>query len=89
MSSINHDPAPQFGPARYAKCKILVRCPPNGNGTKTRAMRLASALSGYWSNRSNGYVMSPGAAAKLKALYDAGKDATLGDKRGRLDWVLE
>ena len=84
-----HDPAPTFAPARYAKGKVLVQCPSNQTGSKTRAMRLASALSGKWSNRCKGYIMSPGGAAKLKAHYEAGRDAELGDKRGVLDWVLE
>jgi hypothetical protein len=82
------DLAPNFSPARYAKGKVVVQCP-SKDGYKTRAARLAAALPGYWSNRSKGYIMSPTAAAKLKALYAAGKDAKLGDKRGRLDWVLE
>jgi hypothetical protein len=78
-----------FQPARYAKCKVAAHCPSNGYGTKTRAMRLASALRGRWSNREKAYIMSATSAARLKTLYEAGKDATLGDRAGKLDWVLE
>jgi len=79
---------PTFSHARYAKGKISVRCPSDGTGNKTRAMRLANALRGSWSNREKAYIMTPGAAVKLKRAYDAGQDAFLGERNGILDWVL-
>lgn len=81
--------APQFNAARYAKGKVAVRCPSGGGGTKTRAMRICSAFSSRWSNREKAYIMTPQAAQRVKLAYDAGKDATLGDRRGILDWVMQ
>ena len=83
------DLAPQFSAARYAKGKIAVHCPSDGSGTKTRAMRIASAVSSRWSGREKAYIMSPAAAAKVKAAFDAGKDASLGDVKGALGFVID
>jgi len=80
--------APQFAAARYAKGKVAVRCSSDGSGTKTRAMRLASALRGRWVSREKAYIMSPASAEKLRTAYESGRDAILGDVRGVLDWVL-
>lgn len=88
MTQQDIDPPPVFAPARYAKGKIAVRCPPNGSGWKTRAARIASAVSSRYSGRESAYIMSPGAAAKVKAMYEAGSDADLGDKSGKLSFVI-
>jgi len=88
MTQQDLDPPPTFAPARYAKGKIAVRCPPNGTGWKTRAARIASAVSARYSNREKAYIMSPSAAAKVKALYEAERDAELGDRNGKLGFVI-
>lgn len=80
--------APQFKPARYAKSKIAVCCPSDGSGNKTRAMRICAAVSSRWSNREKVYIMSPAAAKRVKAAYDSGQDAQLGDRNSILGWVL-
>lgn len=81
------DPPPRFAPARYAKGKIAVTCPGDGSGWKTRAQRLASAVSSRWSHREKAYIMSPAAAEKVRRLFEAGSDADLGATRdGRLGW---
>lgn len=66
--------APTFAEARYVKGKVVMCCPPDSSGYKTRAMRLAAAHGARWSRRS-GYVMSPTSAAKAVALWHAGYDA--------------
>jgi hypothetical protein len=81
------DPPPIFGPARYAKGKIAVRCPPNGTGWKTRAARIASAVSSRYSHREQAYIMSPSAAAKVRKLYETERDADLGSKNGKFGFV--
>ena len=72
--------APVVSPARYAgrwngKPQCAVRCPSDGTGFKTRAMRLASALNARYSGREHAYIMSPAKATKLVKLYAAGRDA--------------
>lgn len=68
-------------PARYAKGKMLIRCPSDGSGMKTRAMCLASAkgIGGRWTNRSGGYVVSKPAAERFQRLYAEGYDASWWD----------
>ena len=62
-------------PARYAKRMMAVACP-SSNGFKTRAARLAGALSrDRYSNRENAYIMSQRAAERFQVLYAAGWDA--------------
>lgn len=68
---------------------IAVRCERDGSGMKTRAMRLCAALNARWSNRCRAYIMSPAKASKFAKLFAADKDASLGDVRGRLDWVID
>lgn len=61
--------------ARYAKGKMLVRCP-SPDGYKTRAARLiGDGLKGRWTNREGGYVASPTKAAKFEKLFAEGWDA--------------
>lgn len=72
--------APIVSPARYAgrwngKPQCAVRCPSDGSGMKTRAMRLAGALKARYSRREDAYIMSPTKAAKLVKLYAEGRDA--------------
>lgn len=81
--------APMFQRARYAKGMVAVRCTSNGTGNKTRAMRLCAATSARWSGREKAYIMSPAAAVKVKRAYEANKDARLGDRNGKLDWIME
>lgn len=81
--------APFVSPARYAKGKCAVHCPSDGSGMRTRAMRLAAAMSSRYSGREHAYIMSSGGAAKLVRLYAAGRDAHLSHKRGKLGWVLD
>lgn len=78
------DLAPTFNQARYAKGKIAVHCPSDGSGYKTRAMRLADAHGGRWSNREKAYIMSPAAALKVKRAYEADSDVDLGMTRAGL-----
>lgn len=80
--------APIVTPARYAKGMMVVQCPSDGSGWKTRAARIASALPGRWSNRSKGYVMTPKNAQRVLDLYAAEQDAELGDVRGKLGFTL-
>lgn len=62
--------------ARYAKGKIAVHCHPNGTGLKTRAARLAAAISRHrYTNRERSYIMSPTAAVKFVRLFRDGYDA--------------
>lgn len=67
--------APTTSPARYAKGKVVMTCPSDGSGWKTRAMRLAEAHGGRYVNRSHGYVMAPSSAAKALELWHRGFDA--------------
>lgn len=69
------DPDFTVAKARYAKGMMAVSTPSNGTGFKTRAMRLACALKGRWSGRERCYIMSPSKAAKMRELFDAGRDA--------------
>jgi ATP phosphoribosyltransferase regulatory subunit HisZ len=80
--------APVITPARYAKGKMAVHCPSDGSGFKTRAARIASAMPGRYSNRERAYIMSPSAAKRVKAAYEAERDARLGDRNGALGYVL-
>lgn len=82
------EPGFEITDARYAKGQKAVRCASDGSGNKTRAMRLCAALNARYSNREHAYIMSAAKASKLRRLFDAGKDARLGDKNGRLGWVL-
>lgn len=68
---------PTILPARYAKGKVVMQCPSNDTGTKTRAMRLAEAFGGRWVHRSAGYMMSPSRAAAALEAWDAGTDAEI------------
>lgn len=65
-----------IAPARYAKGKVVVRCP-STDGYKTRAAYLAAAkgIGGKYVGRSGGYTMSPSAAKKFERLYAEGWDA--------------
>jgi hypothetical protein len=88
------EPGFTIQPACYAgryngKPQVAVHCVSDGSGNKTRAMRLCSALNARWSNRERAYIMSPTKAAKLRALFDAGRDPSLGSTRtGLLGYVL-
>lgn len=62
-------------PYKYAKDSVVVKTP-SPDGYKTRASRLAGHVNGRYSHRAQGYVMSPAKAAKFKALYEAGRDAS-------------
>jgi hypothetical protein len=64
------DPGFALAPARYAgrwngKPQVAVKCESDGSGTKTRAMRICSALNMRWSNRGEGLhnVADEGGAA--------------------------
>lgn len=70
-----NDSPPTISPARYAKGMQAVRCP-STDGYKTRAARLAEHLRARYSNRERAYIMSPTKAARLVALFDAGRDAS-------------
>jgi len=70
------DLAPVITPARYAKGCVSVRCPSDGSGFKTRAMRLAEHVKGRWSNREKAYVMSDAKGRRLVDLFNAGRDAS-------------
>lgn len=88
------EPGMTFQQARYAgrqngKPQVAIVCQPDGSGNKTRAMRLCSALRARWSNRERAYIASPAKAAKIKALFESGRDARLGDRRGVLGWMVE
>lgn len=89
------EPGFTIHPARYAgryngKPQVAVHCVSDGSGYKTRAMRLCSALNGRWSGRERAYIMSPAKAAKLRALFDAYCDPSLGSTRaGLLGYVLD
>ena len=69
------EPAPTISPARYAKGKVVMYCPSNDSGLKTRAMCLAEAFGGRYVHRSHGYVMAPGSAAKALDHWQRGYDA--------------
>ena len=75
------DLAPVVTDALYAKGQKLVRCPKDGTGMKTRAMRLAGALRGRWTHRERGYVMSPRKAERLLKLFAEGWDASFPNRR--------
>lgn len=69
------EPAPIVGPARYAKNMMAVQTPSN-DGLKTRAARLAAAISNSrYSGRENAYIMSKSAADKFQKLHAQGWDA--------------
>lgn len=68
-------PEYSISPARYAKGMMIVHCP-STDGYKTRAAYLACALKARYTNRCNGYVMSPAKARKFEVLYADGWDAT-------------
>lgn len=75
---VGADPKDPFTirPARYAKNKVIIHTP-SADGWKTRAGRLADALSrGNWTNREKGYVMSPSAAEKFQRAMAGGWDAS-------------
>lgn len=74
--------------ARYAKNMVAISCKSDGSGWKTRAMRLCSALNARWSNREKAYIISPTKAKRFLDLYEAGKDANLGDCSGKLGFKL-
>ena len=62
--------------ARYARNCIAVRCPSN-DGFKTRAARLAGALSrDRFSNREKAYIMAATKQEKFERLYAEGWDAS-------------
>lgn len=64
-------------PARYAKGKLVVKCP-SPDGFKTRAACLVAAMgkSVRYVGRSGGYVVSPVQAARFERLYMEGWNAT-------------
>jgi hypothetical protein len=65
------------GQARYAKGMMIIR-PKAGTGMGGgRVARLCQALKARWTNRENGYIMSPAKAEKLAKLVVTGKDASL------------
>ncbi len=70
------------------KPQVAIHCESDGSGNKTRAMRLCTALHGRWSDREQAYIMTPAKAKKFLALWDAGRDAHLGDANGMLGYVL-
>lgn len=84
-----HTERPIVGNARYARGKAAVHCPSNGSGNKTRAMRLCAAVASRYTNRERAYIMSHAAAKRIVDAYNAGKDARLGDRNGKLDWIME
>lgn len=69
------DGTPSVAPAHHAKDKVVMHCPSDGSGYKTRAARLAEAFGGRWVNRSHGYVMAPGRAAAALEHWHRGFDA--------------
>lgn len=88
--AMSADPlAPVIIPARYAKGKMIIQCPSDGSGMKTRAARLAAAVPGYYSNRSKGYVVSPSASRRVQEAYASGKDAGLSHVKGALGWTID
>lgn len=66
---------PTITPARCAKGKVVMHCPTDGSGYKTRAARLAEAFGGRWVHRSHGYVMAPSRAAEVLRLWGINWDA--------------
>ena len=84
--------APTIAPARYAKGKMVMHCPSNGTGNKSRAACLAEAFGGRWVNRSHGYVLSPSGAAKALDHWKRGFDAHIrmfaSDKRRAIDLLI-
>jgi hypothetical protein len=64
-----------FEPYRYAKGKVVLRKPANGDGFKSRIDRLAEAMGARYVGRARGYVLSQSAAKKMTAHYLAGSDA--------------
>lgn len=68
-----------FKEARYAKGKVLYIPPPTGSDNwKNRQMKLAEAkgISGKYTNREKGYIMSKSQAEKLKKYILEGYDAS-------------
>ncbi len=64
-------------PARYAKGMCVVTCP-SPDGYKTRAARLADAIShASYVGRSGGYHLTSKQAERFMALYEAGWDGTI------------
>lgn len=62
--------------ARYAKGMCAVYCP-SPDGYKTRAARLCGHLKARYSGRERAYIMSPAKVAKLTALFQSGRDASV------------
>lgn len=63
-------------PARYAKGKLIVRCP-SADGFKTRAARLiGDGLHARWTHRERGYIASPAMVAKFERMFAEGWDAS-------------
>lgn len=57
--------------------KAVITCP-STDGYKTRAARLASAVSrNRYSHTQGGYVCTPSAAKRFEFLYSAGADACI------------
>lgn len=84
--------APILAAARRVKGKVVMCCPSDGTGMKTRAMRLAEAHNGRYSRRSCGYIMTPSSAIKALELWRQGYDAHLrifaDDKRRAKDLLI-
>lgn len=72
---MTEEETPTVVAARYSKGRVIMRCPSDGSGLKTRAARLAGAFGGRWVNRSGGFNMSPKRAAEALAHWQAGYDA--------------
>lgn len=66
---------PRIVKAQYAKGRVVMICPSDGSGQKTRAARLAEAFGGRWVNRSRGYNMSPKRAESALQHWREGYDA--------------
>ena len=65
-------PSYEISKARYAKGMVLVRCKDGKEGLAGDAERLCRALRGRYTNRENGYVLSPTKAAKFVEYFKRG-----------------
>lgn len=72
-----NEEAPTIWTARYSKGRVIMCCPSDGSGLKTRAMCLAEAFGGKYVHRSGGYNMAPGRAQEALRLWHLGYDANI------------
>ena len=66
----------EIKPARYAKARLIVRCPSN-DGFLTRAGRLARNISSRYTHREHGFSMSSAQARRFERLYAEGWDGAI------------